>query len=305
MDWFQKTFGFKENKENIDKYISLSGNVLFIKDKIYQVGRLSTPTIEELRTHLPTTNGNIQISQITADVKELHRKKENEGALFQVASQFNLLEMISPQHTKEMGITIYIDDLTQGPICAMECAAGTIYRNYFSDVNTLSNISNFMNNRYFKVVNGYMLFDNLNDIKEMNKIILTNPNIILDYLKVGIQWDTEVIKTGFNVSQIYCSAVPVSYNEQMFETELAHLSILILKATYEAAIVAAILNKKSNKVFLTLVGNGAFGNKKEWIIEALEYVLERYKNYNLEIVFVKYENYIDTDLNKLENKYNS
>ncbi|CAJ1947373.1 unnamed protein product [Cylindrotheca closterium] len=50
--------------------------------------------------------------------------------IFQAASQFNLLEFPSPRVTPEAGIAGYINDRTQGPACAIACAAGTAYRNY-------------------------------------------------------------------------------------------------------------------------------------------------------------------------------
>jgi len=50
--------------------------------------------------------------------------------VFQAASQFNLLEFPSPNTTPEAGIGGYIYDRTQGPACAIACAAGTAYRNY-------------------------------------------------------------------------------------------------------------------------------------------------------------------------------
>src|SRR5260370_39714810 len=62
----------------------------------------------------------------------MHQVPENAGALFQVASQFNLLEMVSPAVTPEQGVTRYQHDLTQGPACAIAAGAGTIYRNYFA-----------------------------------------------------------------------------------------------------------------------------------------------------------------------------
>lgn len=64
----------------------------------------------------------------------MHRAPENVRALFQVASQFNLLEMVSPQVTPEDGVTRYQDDQTQGPACAIAAGAATIYRNYFVPV---------------------------------------------------------------------------------------------------------------------------------------------------------------------------
>ena len=56
------------------------------------------------------------------------------GALFQVASQFNLLEMTGPEVSPEDGITRYQHDRTQGPACAIAAGAATIYRNYFAPV---------------------------------------------------------------------------------------------------------------------------------------------------------------------------
>jgi len=43
--------------------------------------------------------------------------------------------MVAPSYTPEDGIDIYERDATQGPACAIACGAGTIYRNYFAEVN--------------------------------------------------------------------------------------------------------------------------------------------------------------------------
>ena len=71
---------------------------------------------------------------VVGDVRRMHRLPENAGALFQVASQFNLLEMVGPSVTPEQGVTRYEDDHTQGPACAIAAGAATIYRNYFVPV---------------------------------------------------------------------------------------------------------------------------------------------------------------------------
>jgi hypothetical protein len=44
----------------------------------------------------------------------MHRSLDNAGALFQVASQFNLLEMVSPDVTPEQRVTRYESDPTKG-----------------------------------------------------------------------------------------------------------------------------------------------------------------------------------------------
>ncbi|WP_423186374.1 hypothetical protein ACO1PK_14805 [Alishewanella sp. d11] len=49
----------------------------------------------------------VSLEEFVADVLELHANPDNAGALFQVASQFNLLEMVSPNVTAEQGITRY------------------------------------------------------------------------------------------------------------------------------------------------------------------------------------------------------
>ena len=50
-----------------------------------------------------------------ATTATLTKAPEFAGALFQVASQFNLLEMVSPDVTPEHGVSGYAHDLTLGP----------------------------------------------------------------------------------------------------------------------------------------------------------------------------------------------
>ena len=64
---------------------------------------------------------------MTGDVRALHGAPEHANALFQVASQFNLLEMVGPEVTPEDGVTRYQGDKTQGPACAIAAGAATIY----------------------------------------------------------------------------------------------------------------------------------------------------------------------------------
>jgi hypothetical protein len=78
--------------------------------------------------------GRLKVGIVIGDVRHMHRLPENAGALFQVASQFNLLEMTGPEVTPEDGVTRYKDDHTQGPACAIAAGAATIYRNYFAKV---------------------------------------------------------------------------------------------------------------------------------------------------------------------------
>ena len=287
MDWFEKTFGFKENLDNIKDNIKIDGNKLFTNTSArkFIYGTLEIPSVKELRDRLPQEKGSINISQIMGNVATVHEQEPS--AMFQVASQFNLLEMISPEITREQGITRYIYDRTQGPACAMACPYGTLYRNYFSDVNTLKDIEYMFNIKYWEMKNGYALFEKDNLIA-FNKLIDANREEIIEKLRVGVQWDTEVAKTGDLVSQVYCSALPVSYHYDINTDVFEKFARVILEATYEAAFIASILNKKSNRLFLTLIGGGAFGNDKEWILDAIQKNINKFKNYDLDLIFINY-----------------
>ena len=96
---------------------------------------------------------------------------ENAGAVFQVASQFNCLEMVGPGTTPESGITQYVHDKTQGPVCAMACPAATVFRNYFwaergqaggseRQLDTARGLGEVVGNakkNYWRMQNGYMI----------------------------------------------------------------------------------------------------------------------------------------------------
>lgn len=61
------------------------------------VGVLETPSLGELRVRVrdtaPSATGRLKVSFLDGDVRRMHADPQNECALFQVASQFNLLEM--------------------------------------------------------------------------------------------------------------------------------------------------------------------------------------------------------------------
>jgi len=314
--WFEQLTGFKEESpENVRNNIEVKGNeiVSLVNSRSFIFGKLEIPTLAELKKlnkNIKEYNGKIEVTETVADVQELHCQPENSNALFQAASQFNLLEMVSPTITPEQGIDRYEFDYTQGPVCAISCGAGTIYRNYFAEVNgqigqtennqidCLDLIGKELNNEklnLWKMQNGYALV-NQNGLLAINKKIaqLTEKKRenLKEKLKTGIQWNTEVTRsaTKQKVSQIYCSALPVAYSHiESFYWE--YFARVILEATYESTLFAGVLNmenNKSNKVFLTLVGGGAFGNEEYWILESMQKAIRKFKNVPLDIRIVSY-----------------
>jgi hypothetical protein len=140
VDWFEKLTGFKEGE-----YASTRARLAvehgrlksLVNGKSYSTGHLELVKLSELRLRAKAPHaraGRLQVSLASGDVRTIHLFPEFVGALFQVASQFNLLEMTGPHRTPEDGVTDYQHDHTQGPACAMAAGAGTIYRNYFAQV---------------------------------------------------------------------------------------------------------------------------------------------------------------------------
>ncbi|MFZ1463734.1 MAG: hypothetical protein WAV60_06755, partial [Anaerolineae bacterium] len=261
-------------------------------------GQLETPTLGELRERVHASgyqSGKMSVREIVANVQQLHTEVANAGALFQVASQFNLLEMVSPDVTPERGVGIYDHDHTQGPACAIAAGAGTIYRNYFAMVNgqigqsasnqidCLADVGAALGNtagRLWEMRNGYALASQ-RGLAEITHRLQASSERELDelrqLLRIGLQWNTQVTldKAKHTVSQAYCSALPVTYSTHPAPLWAA-FARLILEAAYEATICAGILNALSSgnkSVFLTLLGGGAFGNTTEWIMSAIQRAL--------------------------------
>ncbi len=314
--WFKKITGFKERSPDyVRRNLEVNGNQLKSKvnGKSYQFGFLETPPLATLREQAPAVEkyqGKIKISEVVGDVQQMHVDPKNKNALFQAASQFNLLEMVGPEVTPEEGIGIYEDDPTQGPACAIACGAGTIYRNYLAEVNgktgqsahnqidCLELIGEALGNKneaLWKMRNGYALPDIeglLKINKELGRLTPTERDDLKSKLKIGLQWSTEVTIAGDGqlVSQAYCSALPVRYS-QLEAHYWEPFARLILEGLYEATFYAALINLEktgSNKVYLTLVGGGAFGNEFHWILESIEKVMEQFSDVALDVRMVSY-----------------
>jgi len=314
--WFETLTGFpEESPQQVRANISVDGDALksHVNGKVLVYGELEIPSLAELRERVHSEElqtGKISVSEVVADVQQLHADEANAGSLFQVASQFNLLEMVSPSVTPERGVGIYENDHTQGPACAVAAGAGTIYRNYFAIVNgqvgqsagnqidCLADIGTALGNsgsRLWEMKNGYALASQ-SGLVEISNRLKTASESELDglrrLLRIGIQWNTQVTlnDSAHLVSQVYCSALPVAYCHHS-PSLWAEFARLVLEASYEATVCVAILNSirnGNNRLFLTLLGGGAFGNEPDWIIGGIRRALNLYKHANLDVAIVSY-----------------
>jgi hypothetical protein len=246
----------------------------------------------------------------------MHRSPENAGALFQVASQFNLLEMVSPDVTPEHGVTRYQNDHTQGPACAIAAGAATIFRNYFALVDgsqgqtatrqldgladlgaTLSSGLKLRADDIWRMRNGYALAtqSGLDAIaRYLGTLTADQIDALRGNLRIGIHQDVEATEVPGPdrplVSQAFCSALPVAYSS-VSSAHWEPFASLVLEAAYEATMWAAVLNARrgaSNIVFLTLLGGGAFGNQGSWIHAAIRRALNLMTSFDLDVRLVSY-----------------
>ncbi|WP_392482363.1 hypothetical protein [Nostoc sp. C110] len=316
MTWFETLTGFpEESPQLVWQNITVDGKVLKsrVNGKVMVCGQLETPSLAELRERVHSSGyevGKISVREIVANVQYLHINESNADSLFQVASQFNLLEMVSPNVTPESGVGIYENDPTQGPACAIAAGAGTIYRNYFATVNgqtgqsttnqidCLADIGVALGNsksRLWEMRNGYALASHNGLVEISNRLRAASESELdglRELLRIGIQWSTQVTLNDckHTISQAYCSALPVNYSRHSSNlwTEFARL---VLEASYEATICTAILNSirnGNNRLFLTLLGGGAFGNETDWIIGGIQRALNLYKDADLDVAIVSY-----------------
>ena len=314
--WFEKLVGFKENNpKQVRENIEIVDNKLIskINNNEFVFGKLEIPSLEELRNQsdlIGKYNSQIKVSEIVGNIQTFHKDVSYNNSLIQVASQFNLLEMVNPNRTPEDGVGIYEYDATQGPACAIACGAGTIYRNYFANVDgqigqtstkqidCLNEIGIELENdkfNHWEMKNGYALAS-ISGLKSISKQIRAKSENDYEDLKgklrIGVQWNSEVTisKDRNFITQVYCSALPISYSD--IETELwSDFAKIVLEATYEATLYVALKNYErtnNNKVFLTLIGGGAFGNKYEWIFNAIAKSIKKFSKTPLDIKIVSY-----------------
>lgn len=314
--WFRDLFGFdEETPAQVRRHLTVCGPHLtsLANGRVFRHGRLLLPSLSSLRASNPAAppapGPRLTLRVVQGDVRALLALRENDGALFQAASQFNLLEMPSPDVGPERGVAGYAADATQGPACAAACAAGTVFRNYLAEVgggvgqtrerqiDCVAEMGRALGNErgeVWEMRNGYAMGkeEGLRRAGERVRAMADEERErVKGMLRIGVQEGTEVTAGGGNVvSQAYCAAFPVAYSgvETGVWEEVAQV---LLEACYEATLRAGVENWRrggSNKVFLTLVGGGVFGNKLEWIVAAIEKAVEIMQGSGLDVRVVSH-----------------
>jgi hypothetical protein len=317
MNWFERLTGFTETDfASTRSRLVVEGPELVsrVNGRRSRIGTLELPSLGELRACVaaaPPGEGSLRVRGLNVDVRSLHARPDHDGSLFQVASQFNMLEMVGPSVVPEDGVSRYEHDHTQGPACAIAAGAATIYRNYFvpigdqvgqsrdrqldglADVGAaLSAATGVPLSALWSMENGYALCtrDGLAAIdRHLESADEPARDTLRARLRVGLHWDVEVTDApGLvrpTVSQAFCSALPVAYS-RLPADRWERFARLVLEAAYEATVLAAVLNAArggSNVVTLTRLGGGAFGNDGRWIDDAMARALALASGRNLDV----------------------
>ena len=304
MSWFEALTGFVESEQAVRRRLRLDGTRLHsdANRRSWEAGSLTVPSLGELRADAEAAFGvtgpaRLSLSEVIGSATHLHQDPDNAGAVFQVASQANLLEMVGPGVTPEAGVTGYEHDHTQGPACAIACGGGTIVRNWFVEVDggvgqsadrqidTFADLGVAIGNedgRWWTMHNGYaMPTGELPD-----DLPATHP-----LLQVGVHAGTEVTVGGVGhlVTKVYCSALPIAYSP-VDGAAIEPLARLVLNSAYEATFAAAACNLAgggTDRLFLTMLGR-AFGTDVAWIIDAIRSAVERWRHVPLDVRVVSY-----------------
>mmetsp|Transcript_51077 Transcript_51077/g.150608 ORF Transcript_51077/g.150608 Transcript_51077/m.150608 type:complete len:346 (+) Transcript_51077:158-1195(+) len=316
--WFQDLFGFEERpyKETRDLF-EFGDDVLKSKANgaSFHVGPFEVASVAELRRRAAEGGaalgecdlGGLSFKNVVGDARGLHGAAANAGAVFQVASQFNCLEMVEPGVRPEDGVTRYYSDATQGPACAISCAAATVFRNYFVNgsgqgrgcqVDCLAPVGELVGNAkegYWRMSNGYCMPSGPGSIARLSGLLKADAGLaegVSSALQVGVHWDTEVGDKNHRVCQVFSSALPVSYAKSTRSEDWQPFAQAVLDGTFSATLAAAAVlaaqRRERVKVYLTMVGGGAFGNRTMWIIAALRAALREFEAAPLDVMMVSF-----------------
>lgn len=125
MTWLKRLTGCpEESLDRVHADLEIDGPRLRSRrnGQSWLYGTLETPTLATLRERAAAasqSSSGLSVREVIANVQHLHIDGRNANALFQVASQFNLLEMVSPNVSPDDGVGRYEHDRTQGPACGI------------------------------------------------------------------------------------------------------------------------------------------------------------------------------------------
>lgn len=262
---------------------------------IWRAGRFTTPSIAELRGQAQErTGGHARLWLLdgagpATDIGSL-QATACEGALFQVASQFNCLESPGPFIVP---VADYFYDPTQGPRASISAFPGTLLRHYAAPTpggdrftqergkQQIDLLADVFEPGKSPVLDGYLL--NHGGLGPVGFVMALEKGF--DRIRIGVHEDVQVV-LGHNwdgavegldrrITQVFTSTVAGGgYGaEQFLGKEFQAACRQTLRAAYLGTLLAAVTLKRTSAV-LTLIGGGVFGNPLDAIWQAILFAFD-------------------------------
>jgi hypothetical protein len=205
------------------------------------------------------------------------------------------------------GMMNYLDPslFVQGETAAISATPGLIYRMYYTDPVNFLDAFNGSQLPHIPVHHGYVGHITPENIKKISQDITQ----VIPYVKIGFHANIQPTlglsklkneqpqKGRFSrwaltsepdqrIYQVFTAAMNLSVLDSALYEPVARM---LLNAAYEGTIKAAFIHEKE-KVFLTLIGGGVFGNKLSWIGDALtDAVKDFVKDSGMNVTLVIYD----------------
>lgn len=272
--------------------------MLTVGDRRWAAGHFEALSLAELRVRVQRTRGQGAAARVrlsvfdgaspATDIGGL-QATSGHGSVFQVASQFNCLESPGPYVTQ---VAKYFQDPTQGPRASVSAFPATLLRHYHapggdgqrfvqqtdgSQIDLLSDACGpgAARNGYFSgegIANPRQLVQSLEDNFEAIRVgVHDGAQVVLGY-----SWDGLVEEGGDRcVAQIFTSTVAggaYGARNRLGSECFAIACRQLLRAAYLGTLLAAV-SLGRNRVVLTLIGGGVFGNPVEQIWDAIQWAV--------------------------------
>lgn len=197
-----------------------------------------------------------------------------------------------------------------------------------SQIDNLVDLGKILGNephgKLYEMIGGYSMADR-DQIKRLNAALGEfkkddRMDELRAALRVGVHRDVQVTSCNWGskqikdpehlVTQVFGSACAVAYNRGSNRADWADFATLVLEASYEATLWAALESAVrhggkggSRRVFLTCLGGGVFGNSMGWITQAMQQAFEKFKDCDLDVRIISFRPPIESRLEALEKAF--
>jgi hypothetical protein len=256
--------------------------------RAWNAGFFATPSMRELRAAATPGRCKSRFSAVlgsepVTDIGFLQAAAPS-GTTFQVASQFNCLE--APD---EMVVPVarYLKDPTQGPRAAVSAFPAALVRHYAApagdgsrfvqtETRQLNLLADALPANVGKVSCGYLMAQNIPDRAAAADALEKN----FESIRVGVARDVDVamganwdgaVPPGQRITQVLTSTFAGGgySGDARIEGDIERIARALLRAAYLGTFLAA-----KDRVVLTLIGGGVFGNHHSLIFNSMLWALD-------------------------------